>query len=347
MASIGTELGTGWSRFLKGVSIDGERVADVLADQVRFRITRPGSTSLSHVVPDSAKARELWELPQTRTFVRGVLELANDVGTDPSPLTGFTLATSEAGYVVNRAVHGMKPGVAPTREAYEAAIDAATNHVAGTVAVRKGTWLHLGPKRSEGILWALDHPDVPRSEMPKRIRTSLGFGVKTLLHELDHVGTPTTPGTKHLDWLREGRAEVFARWPGRVPAAGRTLGLDVPTGVGHMADDTSTYRNEVAAVRALLRMAGVDTRRSSEFAAARELIGTVPEHKLAARLATAISKRHAIGDDEARLLRSKVRSLVNSKIAPDGSHADPRRVQRLSRGLEAARSDRIAAIRTA
>jgi hypothetical protein len=342
MQSIGAELGAGWSRLLKRASVDGERAADVLAEQVRFRITKPGTSSIAHVVPDSARARELWELPQTRRFMEGVLELANEVGTEPSPLRLVTLATSDAGYVLNRATHRFRSGVTPTRRAFEAAMDTASAHVTGTVAVRKGDALHLGPKRSEGILWALEHPDVAREDMPARIRTALGRGVKTLLHELDHVGTPKQPETAHLDWLREGRAEAFARWPGRVPAAGRTLGLDVPRGVGRWADEDGPYQHEVAAVRALLRMAGVDTRRAADFRDARSLIGTVDETKLAAKLASTVAKRHATSATEAKELRSKVRALVNSRIAPDGSHANPRPVQRLARSLEAARRERLA-----
>jgi hypothetical protein len=343
LPSIGTELGTGWGALLKRVALDSEPFADVLADQVRFRVTKVGATSIKHVVPDSAHARELWKHPETRRFMQGVLDLANEVGDGPSQLGGISLATSDSGFVANRAVHHFKPGVTPSREAYAAGIDAARNHVDGNVAVRKGAWLHLGARRSEGLLHALEHPGISKEEMSKRVQRSLGTGVKTLLHELDHVGTPSTRQTKHLDWLREGRAETFARWPGRVPHAGEELGLPVPRGIGRLADGHGPYQSEVKAVRALLRMAGINTRKSADFEAARKLIGLTPEGELSKRIASAVAKRHATSPEHARELRATVRKLIDHDIAPDGSHARSTAVRRLARELEQARADRLAA----
>jgi hypothetical protein len=340
--SIGTKVGSGWNTLLKKASVDGERAADLLADQVRFRITRAGSTSIEHVVPDSRRARELWQDPATRRFMEGVLELSGEVGDDPAPLRGITLATSESGYVLNRAVHHFRPGREPSRAAFAAAIDAAREHTSGAGALRKGRWLHLGPKRSEGLIHALEHPGTPRAELSTRLRTSLGRGVKTLLHELDHVGTPTAPNTRHLDWLREGRAEAFARWPGRVPRAGTALGIDVPTGVGRWADrGPAPYDNEVAAVRALLRMQGIDPKRSRDLDKARGLLGRTPEDQLAAKIADNVARRHAVDAAHGRELRETVRRMVEHEIAPDGSHADPHAVRRLARELDAARRDRV------
>jgi hypothetical protein len=273
--------------------------------------------------------------------MQGVLDLANEVGEGPSRLGGISLATSDSGFVANRAVHHFKPGITPSREAYAAAIDAATHHVEGNVAVRKGAWLHLGARRSEGLLHALEQPGIAKADMSKRFQRSLGTGVKTLLHELDHVGTPSTRQTKHLDWLREGRAETFARWPGRVPYAGEQLGLPVPRGIGRLADSHGPYQSEVRAVRALLRMAGINTRKSAEFDGARSLIGLTPEGELSKQIARAVATRHATTPAEATQLRATVRKLVEHDIAPDGSHARSTAVRRLARELEQARADRL------
>lgn len=341
LPSIGTELGTGWGALLKRVALEGEPFAHVLADQVRFRVTKAGATSIEHVRPDTARARELWQHPETRSLMQGVLNLANEVGQGPSKLGGITLSTSEAGFVANRAVHHFQPGVTPSREAYNAGIDAARRHVDGNVALRKGAWLHLGPRRSEGLLHALEHPGIAKADMSPRMQRSLGTGVKTLLHELDHVGTPSTRQTRNLDWLREGRAETFARWPGRVPHAGMELGVHVPRGIGRLADGHGPYQSEVKAVRALLRMAGINPRTASQFDEARELIGLTPEPKLAARIADAVAARHATTPEAATKLRATVQRLVEHDIAPDGSNARSTEVRRLARELEQARSYRL------
>lgn len=343
LPSIGTSLGSGWGALLKATPYAGSTFGEVLGDQVRFRTTRLGATSIDHVVPDSARARELWELDTTKRFVQGVLDLSNEVsGAERAQLQGFSLATSEAGYVANRAVHHFGPGVEPTRRAYRAGVEAARAHVAGTAAVRKGGWLHLDPERSAGMLHMLERPGTPLADLSARRRESLGKGVKTLLHELNHVGSPKPSGTDELSWLSEGGAETLARWPTRVKRAGETLGFPVPARVGSWFDDAGApYQEEVDSVRALLRMSGIDPARARDFPAAERLLNGIPEDRLPHVFAAAVAERHGVDADHARELRRTVRRLVAREIAPDGEHADPRAVQKLARDLEAARRDRL------
>lgn len=343
LPSIGTNLGSGWGALLKRTPYAGSTFGEVLADQVRFRTTRAGATSLEHVVPDSARSRELWELESTKRFVQGVLDLSNEVtGAERAQLRGFSLATSEAGYVANRATHHFGAGVEPTRRAYRAGVEAAREHVEGTAAVRKGAWLHLDPQRSAGMIHMLEHPGTPLSELSSRQRESLGKGVKTLLHELNHVGSPKPAGTDELSWLSEGGAETLARWPTRVKRAGDTLGFPVPARVGSWFDDAGApYQEEVDSVRALLRMSGIDPSRARNYPAAERLLNGIPEDRLPQAFATAVAERHGADAAHARELRRTVRRLVERQVAPDGEHADPRAVQRLARELEAARRDRL------
>lgn len=331
--SIGTELGTGWSRLLRRMPLEDEPFASVLREQVRFRVVPPGASSDSDVVADSAAARELLRSPATRRFTEGVLELYRDVsGPAAAKLAGFSLSTSEAGYLANRAVHHFGPGVRPTRAAYEAGIAASEAHIAGTVAVRRGGWMHLGPRRSEGLLHALQHPTRSLDDYPPRARESLGHGTKTILHELNHIGSRAG-----ATWLSEGKAEVLARWPGRIPHAGRALGIEVPKGIGRQADDHGPYQGEVAAVRALLRMAGIDPRRSKDFRAAEQLLNATPPDELAGTIADLVARRHGTSTAERRQLRDTATRLVERDIAPDGRTARPGEVQRLARELERAR----------
>ncbi len=336
--SIGTKLGTGWSQFLKSAPLAGDDFADVLRDQVRFRVLRAGSTDIADVRPDSRTAAELWERPETRRFVQGVLELAHRVsGAEAVPLKGFTLATSDVGYLANRAIHHFGPGVAPTTEAYEAGLKMARRHISDTVAVRKGPWLHLGPERSRGLVNALEHPGTARTELTPGLRSSLGHGVKTLLHELNHVGSDAP-----APWISEGKAEVLARWPGRVVDAGERMGIDVPRGVGRWADESGPYQEEVAAVRALLRMAGLDSRRSKDFAAAEKLLNGTPPKRFTKAMAERIAERHGTTAAERNDLRRRITDLIDNRIAPDGVHARTHAVQELARELEKSRRVRLA-----
>lgn len=341
LPSIGTKLEAGWGRFLKHAPLSGDDFSDVLGEQVRFRVIGAASDAAKHVIPDSRAARELWEQPSTRTFAQGVLELAREVDGHRSNgmrLRGFTLATSDAGYLANRAVHEFDQGLAPTARAYEAGLDAARRHIQNTVAVRKGAWLHLGPERSVGLVHALENPGTPRSQLSGSMRESLGHGTKTLLHELNHVGSDAA-----APWFSEGKAEVLARWPGRVPHAGRLMGIDVPTGVGRWADDNGPYQEEVAAVRALLRMAGIDARRSAGFDAADRLLNHTRPTRVAKELAELVAQRHGTTTARRNELRRMVVDMVENRIAPDGVHARPRDVQKLARELERTRRARLVA----
>jgi hypothetical protein len=343
LPSIGTKMAAGWGKYLAHAPFeDGATFGEVLKDQVRFRITKPGATTIDDVVPDSAAARELWERDSTKRYVQGVLDLANEVtGAGPTtPFEGFTLATSEAGYVANRAVHHYWEG-APGRDAYEEGLALARAHVDETAAVRKGAWLHLDPKRSAGMLYMVRHPDAQLGDLSSRTRDSLGRGVKTLLHELNHVESPIPEGAaERLSWVSEGTAETLARWPGRVKHAGRVLGFDVPARVGAKFDaEGKPYQEEVDAIRGLLRLTGIDTSRASQFPRAERLLNGTPEDKLPHVLARRIADRHTIGPKAEAKLARRIERVISREVAPDGEHAATRVIQRLARELRAARVD--------
>ncbi|MCW2926852.1 MAG: hypothetical protein JWM86_820 [Thermoleophilia bacterium] len=336
LPSIGTRLGAGWGRYLAKAPLAGHDFGDVLAEQVRFRIIRAGATSIDDVRPDSRAARTLWKHPETRQVVQGVLDLANSVSGSggASPLRGFTLSTTEAGYVANRAVHHFRDGT-PTRDAFEAGLAAARSHVHETAAVRKGAWLHLDPARSAGLLHMLRNPGTELAELSPHTRDSLGRGVKTLLHELNHVSSPRPHGAARLDWLSEANAETLARWPGQVRRAGETLGIPVPARVGRWFDDEGRpYQEEVDALRGLLRLAGIDTSRIGSFSRAERLLNGTPEDRLPAKLAKLIADRHTTNVADERALARRIERIIVKEIAPDGSNARARPVEALRAELE-------------
>lgn len=343
LPSIGTRVGAGWNELLQRTPVDGGTLGEVLGDQVRFWVARSGATSVRDVRPDSRAARELWAHPETQRFAQGVLDIANGISNNSgtgTPLRGFTLSTSTEGYVANRAVHHFGPDSAASADALEGALRAARNHVTGTAAVRKGTWLHLGPDRSAGIVHMLENPGTTLQDLSPKLRTQLGRGVKSLLHELNHVNSPRPADARKWDWLSEGTAETLARWPGRVPEAGRQLGFEVPKGVGRSFDRRGgPYREEVQAVRGLLELAGINHRRASAFDAAEQLLNGPTEPFVPRALADRIAARHAHNPDDraelARMIEQRIRT-----ISPDGSNADPSVVTRLAAELRQARQAR-------
>lgn len=336
LPSIGTRMGPGWGPWLKHAPFErGRDFGEVLREQVRFRMVRSGATSVDDVRPDSAAAAKLWERPRTKEFVQGVLDLANQVsGTDATPLRGFSLSTSEAGYVANRAVHHFRKG-SPSRDAYEAALQASRRHVSETAAIRKGAWLHLDPQRSAGLIEVLRRPDADVSDAT---RDAVGAGVKTLLHELNHVASPRPRRAGAFDWLSEGTAETLARWPGRVRSAAKELGVPVPPRVGQRFDEAGKpYQEEVDSVRSLLRLAGIDPARASNFAEAERLLNEPAEPDVARELAERIADRHARGSTAERALARRLAGHISKLVAPDGTNADPAVVRRLAKQLHEAR----------
>lgn len=330
MPSIGTRLGPGWGSYLKQAPAPNGTYGDLLADQVRFRIVRSGATTIDDVRPDSRAAEELWKQPNVRTLVQGVLDVANSVsGSSGTPLRGFTLSTSEDGYVANRAVHHFRTD-SPTEHAFHAGVAAATRHTAETAAVRKGAWLHLDPERSAGLLHMMRNPDANLASMPAELTTSLGWGVKTILHELNHVGSPRPKQARNMDWLSEGTAETLARWPGRVEQAGKQLGIAVPTRVGEWFDARQhPYQEEVDGVRALLQLAGINSRDPDHFTAAEQLLNGTPEDQLPREFARRIALRQATNPEQRSNLRRRIEQSILCDLAPDGSHVNPARVRQL------------------
>jgi hypothetical protein len=303
--------------------------AEMLGQQFRFRVLHHGATSVNDVRPDSLAAREIWDRPSTQQFAQGVLDIANGISGPPTPLRGFTLSTSRAGYVANRAIHHFR-GSTPTEETYREGLRMARAHTRDTAAVRKGSWLHLGWDRSYGLRAKLLRPSLELEQMTPRRQAALGRGVKTLGHELNHISSPIPAGAEAQDWLSEGSAEVLSRWPGRVEAMGAQLGMRTPTGVGELFDQAQRpYQPEVNAVRGILALSGIDHTKPADYAAAEQLLNEIPEDRLPAHLARVIAEHHgADAAAEARLLRA-----LSGAIAPDGSHALPDAVDQLERAL--------------
>jgi hypothetical protein len=299
----------------------------ILGEQFRVRFIRTGADSFADARPDSVSTAARWDDPRTRQLVEGVLGIAHDLGpSDTLALRGFTLSTNEAGYVANRAVHHFRNDDA-TAQAYEAAINASKAHVENTAAVRKGGWLHLDPQRSAGLLRTLDGGDITAGGA---YEDSLGRGVKTLLHELNHVASPRPRDAKHLDWLSEGSAEALARWPGRVEAAGERLGVTTPRGVGSWFDAAQRpYQHEVDAVRGLIALADIDASNTRHFETARRILNDPTEDLVPAALARHITEVHELSPRQSHQLAVLLEDGMAQRIAPDGSHVDPARLDSL------------------
>ncbi|MBC7459895.1 MAG: hypothetical protein H7287_00895 [Thermoleophilia bacterium] len=334
LPSIGTRLGGDWGRFLDHAAFGQGTFGETLAEQVRFRIVRTQGATIDDVRPDSAAAHQLWTAPQTgpatRRFAEGMLHLADDVSGGDAPFRGFSLSTSETGYVANRAVHSFRDGPA-TELRYESALLDAQRHTESTAAVRKGAWLHLDEHRSAGLLYVLHHPGATLDDLSGIQRTQLGRGVKTILHELNHLGSPLPAAGPRFHWLAEGKAEVLARWPRRVTLAGAQLGVPTPSGVGRWFDrQQAPYQGQVDTVRGLLTLAGIDHTRPAAFGSAERMLNTHAEADLPYEFAQRIARRNAPPGAHRQVIHARVEALVASGVSSDGSHADAAKVQALA-----------------
>ncbi|MCW2973313.1 MAG: hypothetical protein JWN72_1586 [Thermoleophilia bacterium] len=334
LPSIGTRLGGEWGQFLKRAAYGDGTFGETLAHQVRFRTTKAVGATIDDIRPDSAAAQQLWTDPKTapgmRRFAEGMLQLVDEVSGGDAPFRGFTLSTSDAGYVANRAVHAFRGG--PASEArYAAALLQAEQHTEATAAVRKGAWLHLDPDRSAGMLHMLRHPGATLGDLDPVLRTKLGRGIKTTIHEINHIGSPLAPAGPAFDWLAEGKAETLARWPQRVKAAGAKLGLPAPSGVGAWFDrQQAPYQGQVDTVRALLQLSGIDHRRPGAFFRAESMLNTHTEADLPGVFAARIARRNAPPGPARQTIFDRVEALVATGVSSDGTHADPAKVQALA-----------------
>lgn len=318
-----------WRDVLQRAPLDGRRFGEVVDEQFRVRYVHTDDGMKAR--PDSLLAAELWDDASTKKFVDGIATLARRMDGSGRGIGGVSLATDETGAIANRALHEFGASRTADREMFGRGIADARRHLEGTNAVRKGAWLHLGPVRSSGML---DNLQRPGEHLSDDGCSRLGSGVKTLLHELHHVAPERPAQLDHLDWLAEGRAEALSRWPGRVPAAGRTLGMPVPLGVGRAADTFGPYQDEVLAVRELVRLAGVDPGKSANYPKAAKLLDWRAEGGIDATLGAAIAKRHGDTASERRSIERDVREAINEELAPNGSDVDPAALKSFVRSIE-------------
>lgn len=180
-------------------------------------------------------------------------------------------------------------------------------------------WVVVGPEVSRRLLGFV--------RAPSTLTPAEGlFAAFVVRHELEHAVTPAwlREGAR-LRWLEEGSADALARWPGAAAGTARELGLPYPKRFEQTAYDTrrAGYPRFAATLRILLRAAGVDATKASQFGAASGLLQATRVDGVPARLATRIAERHRMNDRQRHLLALEIAGV-------DGS---PARARALVRAL--------------
>jgi hypothetical protein len=317
MRHAGAELGDSWTELLLQRRLGKSGPFQQLLDnQLRFRIVGDGPFLQREVVADSPMTEAIIHRPEVQRAVRGAMATL-DAARGAKELTGITFAYDDAGWIANRAVQDMV-GREPTLAAYREAIGAATSHVLGYHAVRAGSWIHMGPVKSQPFI------EFFRGSTSDETVEGLSRSIKTMLHELAHVVTPRQRSERQWRWLSEGIAETWARWPGNVEAAGERMGVPTIPGFHKVLDaENEKYPDQVRTLRGLLQLAGIDTNDATAIGEFEQLAQTVGVSKVPRLLAERIDERFP------GISRTEVLQLIRT-LSPDEVNVDARPVIELA-----------------
>jgi hypothetical protein len=178
------------------------------------------------------------------------------------------------------------------------------------------TWVNFGP----------DVSNIMRrfATSPKRVTPAQGiFAAHVIRHEFEHSVSPTTDEDyDRFQWVEEGGADVFARWPGASAATAKAMGLPYPKKyekVGYKPPHGG-YPAWADTLFLLLGAAGIDVSDPKQIGAATRLL---QDEKLGSvrldKLARAIAAEQGLAPARARKLRAQVRAL----------NGDPAKARRL------------------
>lgn len=297
-------------------------VGELLEAQPRFATARSTAGALT-LLPANSSATAYVRTPTGGAVVDGLARLAAAVEQRdgrPLDLDGIALSTSDAqrkaAYVAGSIANG-NLAVPPKRAmASDDWLDDATDVLADADA---------GHFSDYGSRWVTIDAGTTRAlrGIAAGTHTSSGREARdsTMMvwHELEHAASPiSVAASNRLGDLEEGIASTLTNWPGTAAAAAGATGWKIDA-----RGPTPTYGKETAAVRAMLRLAGVDTRRTGDVTRAVDLLQSGSVTRVPGRLADAI-----VGAQE---LAPSAREPLRQRIAVGG--ADPTQVEHLLDGL--------------
>ena len=162
------------------------------------------------------------------------------------------------------------------------------------------------------------------SKAPKRVTPAKGiFAAHVIRHEFEHAVSPDSDEDyARWQWVEEGGADVFARWPGAAAATAKAMGLPYPKQYERRAykPKNGGYPEWSETLYLLLRAAGIDTTDPKQLDKASALLQeeAAGDTRLDA-LSAAIAEEQGLSRARAAKLRRDVRAL-------DGSTSKARRL---------------------
>lgn len=286
-----------------------------------------------------------------RDAIRAILELGTErarmAGAPDPQFVGLALATSSAGHKLNTILSRIEhftrlsaahraPDSAPLQDGDLEIAQAAVATMQGTMgrANRDLRWMHLGPRLSADLLREWRHPadhgkDLLYRQLRRQYRPDqIGYpsgkehmesqlleassqAVATLLHEIEHG--VTHPRLSYLTYrdVEEAIAATLTHWPGALANAARRLNMRYePSHAGGMS-----YYKHVRTMQALLRAAGIDSRRRDSLPAATQLLQGASVTSAPRRIAERIVAHQGLDPSVTRDLTRRIHHAIGRPSA--------------------------------
>lgn len=323
--------------------VGGQRVADVLERQPRFRFEGDGPLSTRRIVPETRAAREALEGAQglrVEQALRGWLATF-DAQSGVTKLESIGFSVDPAGAAVNdrlgqaswtQAFGDALPERPSSRERrrIEAGMEAVREQVDWPDAMWGVSYrsINVSPATTERFFDAIRRG--ASSKPDDETAGKLDEAVHVLVHELAHRMTePPIDGVSWLDpnpspaerarmsllqLLSEGSADLITNMPGVKQDAERRSGIDevpeqvLPTG----------YDMFEGALAAMLRQAGLDPARPEHRQQVIEVLERGEMDRVPDVLATLVVQRHGIEWARLHDVTRAIRAIGEHGIVPDG-----------------------------
>lgn len=168
------------------------------------------------------------------------------------------------------------------------------------------TWVNLGPDVSNVLRM--------HAKTPARVKPARGlFAAHVVLHEFEHAVSPDSmEDYARWQWVEEGTADVFARWPGAAARAAKAMGLPYPKQYERIAYKPKGvgYPEWSETLLVLLRAAGIDVSEPDQLDIASALLQAHNRSDASLdKLSAAIATEQGLSPARAAKLRRDVRAL--------------------------------------
>lgn len=319
--------------WLRDLPIGHSTFGRLLARQVRMRMDGTGSMSERRTILETPVTSALWSgrsRDRVERFIRGYQDLLDHrrgfvrgIGLSPTR-DGFS-----ANYVVNYVAYGAFTfEYTPEQREFIRRYLAAETDVVSTYSDAwyqfDSTWIVVGPRPTKLLL---------KHFRGGKLTVEEGMYVSHVLrHEMEHSVSATTNSDQRKNWIEESLADTLALWPNSAVTMARAIGVPYDKRMVERPYDAvrkprGGYGPWVKTMRALLRLAGVNPRRRSDFRIADSLLQGARFEKIPDRLGARIASRH-------HLTATQRRQVVQRINRMDGRFARARELERFVRGLE-------------